>query len=365
MGWEIALQPIVDFSGGVMDNLFAERQAQRDFERERQLMYEQWTYNHPNNVGKRLQEAGLNKALAYGHGSIGGASGQAHTPASKRTGNMASTRIPHDMAMMMQARSQVDLNESLSNKADEEANLAKVQANRIQNYGPVNDAAQAAKDFALAGESEERARLTNVNRLFDEVKLRIAEATEAYEIGSKQVNFHILQNTYQQGLRDLRQADWEYLFKNPLELQAELENIKYTQSQIIRSQVEAQLAQENIYLTQDQRKLLDKRINLLQQDYEHNAGLYEYELQEAEASASTAKARQIAGISTGFINSFANLGNAAANVISSVYGLGSTSTITKDLVEEYSDYDKQGNLIHTRRHELHQSDNSQNEKLGK
>lgn len=104
---------------------------------------------------------------------------------------------------------------------------------------------------------------------------------------------------------------------------------------------------------------------MLQQDYEHNAGLYEYELQEAEASASTAKARQIAGISTGFINSFANLGNAAANVISSVYGLGSTSTITKDLVEEYSDYDKQGNLIHTRRHELHQSDNSQNEKLGK
>lgn len=95
----------VDIAGGIFGNLFNANQARkaekRQFQMQKDLMsyqndmnrsnwLEQTEYNSPANQMKRLQEAGLNPNLVYGHGANAMAS-----PMSSVSGGSSRSFVPH------------------------------------------------------------------------------------------------------------------------------------------------------------------------------------------------------------------------------------------------------------------------------
>jgi hypothetical protein len=122
--------------GGLMSSLFssgvnyfaneANNRANRDLlEMQQRYNTEMWNkeneYNHPAAQMKRLQEAGINPAMAYANGGV------SNTASSAPTSPSANAMQPFQMADLGNLISQTKLNESLSNLYDKEADKKEVE----------------------------------------------------------------------------------------------------------------------------------------------------------------------------------------------------------------------------------------------
>lgn len=127
------------FVSGIVDNIFARKNARDQFRNEVKLWNMQNEYNKPINQVARLREAGLNPALMYNNAAAGGSASSMHAPSINQTDpiSKALDRITM-LANLENIKANIDATNANRRKTEEDTRTAEIANSYATKFNDLN-----------------------------------------------------------------------------------------------------------------------------------------------------------------------------------------------------------------------------------